>query len=80
MVHANFYYFSRNQALIYFKLKIMIRRKELIRVPASVIILAICSNVVLNSCRNACKSWTPEITGYQILTPKPLPTPHLNGP
>jgi alpha-galactosidase len=44
------------------------------------IILIVFSGVFLNSCRNENKSWNPDIVGYQILTPKPGPSPHLNGP
>lgn len=43
-------------------------------------IIIIISSGLLSSCTNSGTYKLPDVSGYQILTPKPVPTPHLNGP
>src|SRR5450759_2067639 len=43
-------------------------------------IIIIISSGLLSSCTNSGTYKLPDVSGYQILTPKPVSTPHLNGP
>jgi alpha-galactosidase len=66
--------------IVYIINKIMKKAKEFFNPGTAISALVVFSIIIFTSCSNVDKSWNPDIVGYQVLTPKPGPAPHINGP